>query len=272
MIAICNLPSISIFFRANDRNLVFLSPYLDARQVEGCDPLLPVPGDVTEKFMAILRQVLWIETSRLRAGSPCTTWQSRAPRPPCRRCSAGSPSPPGLPFVDKKYFVCLNIFVGFPSPAPARPSRACGHRSRALVIKCLSTFMFKIETLTKKACQETKDTHDLHTSEVIYLAALFCITLTCCVSKEVSQGTEHLCPDNLQIRAPSWVKPASEPLITRLASEGTIILTGLLIGLNQRQATKYSLGFGLSGGNSPNMCGFKFNYVMSLSINLLLFQ
>ena len=55
MIAICNLPSISIFFRANDQNLVFLSPYLDARQVEGCDPLLPVPGDVTEKFMAILR-------------------------------------------------------------------------------------------------------------------------------------------------------------------------------------------------------------------------
>ena len=72
-------------------------------------------------------------------------------------------------------------------------------------------------------------------------------------------------PDNLQIRAPSWVKPASEPLITRLASEGTIILTGLLIGLNQRQATKYSLGFGLSGGNSPNMCGFKFNYVMRWS-------
>ena len=55
MIAICNLPSISIFLRANDRGLVFLSAYLDARQVEGCDPLLPVPGDVTEKFMAILR-------------------------------------------------------------------------------------------------------------------------------------------------------------------------------------------------------------------------
>ena len=55
MIAICNLPSISIFLRANDRGLVFLSAYLDARQVEGCDPLLPVPGDVTEKFMTILR-------------------------------------------------------------------------------------------------------------------------------------------------------------------------------------------------------------------------
>ncbi len=40
------------------RGLGFPCPYLDARQVEGCDPLLPVPGDVAEKFMAILRQLL----------------------------------------------------------------------------------------------------------------------------------------------------------------------------------------------------------------------
>ena len=55
MIAICNHPLIAIFLKANDQGLGFPSPYLDARQVEGCDPLLPVPGDVTEKFMTILR-------------------------------------------------------------------------------------------------------------------------------------------------------------------------------------------------------------------------
>ena len=32
--------------------------YLDARQVEGCDSLLPVPGDVAEEFMAILWQLI----------------------------------------------------------------------------------------------------------------------------------------------------------------------------------------------------------------------
>ena len=129
-----------------------------------------------------------------------------------------------------KYFFC--------SPAPAPPSRACGHRRRALNKKndlCQSQInVYNIPT--QKACQETKKIQDPH----VYFHRKFnCqrIMLACSASKEVSQGTGPSQSGQSWDPGPIWARPASEPLIPRPASSGTIIVTRPLIGLNQRQAS-----------------------------------
>ena len=72
------------------------------------------------------------------------------------------------------------------------------------------------------------------------IASSSCSTVQCWLAprpRKCPKELDHLSPDNLEIRAPTWARPASEPLIPRLASSGTITVTGPLIGLNHRQAS-----------------------------------